>query len=125
MRSGFAIGSAVLLALVVGAGAAACGGGGGGEVDNTALRERMSYLGNLAEVSWVDFESGNVFIGFDERPPGLAVLVNTAAATAHKTHGKKVHVYAVRGSQPGWRPGDGGVLCEASVKLGVPGKLCM
>ena len=115
--------SAALLlgALVLGAGC----GGGSEAVDNTALRERMQYLNDMAQVSWVDFEGGDVYVGFDERPSDLAMIVNTAAAAAAKAHGKQVHVYAVKGGQPGWRPGDGPVLCEASVRMGMPGKLCM
>jgi hypothetical protein len=102
--------------------AAACGGDA--VVDNTALRERLQYLENDHHVTWLDFEGGNVYVGFSERPAGLANLVNSALTVAHKAHGKKVHIYAVKGGQPGWRPGDGPVLCEATMKLGVPGQIC-
>lgn len=106
--------------------AVAFGGcGGDAPVDNTALRQRMQYLNDMAQVSWVDFEGGNVYIGFPKRPSDLAMIVNSAAGVAYKAHGKKVHIYAVEGGAPGWRPGDGHVLCEASVNLGTPGQMCM
>lgn len=115
-----------IAALLLAATVFAAGCGGSSEaVDNTALRQRMAYLNDMAQVSWVDFEGGDVYVGFDERPSDLPMIVNTAAAAAAKAHGKKVHIYAVKGGQPGWRPGDGPVLCEASVRMGMPGKLCM
>ena len=105
--------------------AVALGCGGEAEVDNSALRERMQYLANLAEVDWLDFEGGNVYVGFAERPPDLASIVNSAAAVASKAHGRKVHIWAVDGGAPGWRPGDGPVMCEASVRMGMPEKTCL
>ncbi len=113
--------ASLLAAVAIGAGC----GGGSEPVDNTALRERMQYLNDMVQVSWVDFEGGDVYVGFAERPLDLPIIVNTAAAAAAKAHGKKIHIYAVQGGQPGWRPGDGPVLCEASVRMGMPGKLCM
>ncbi len=121
-RSRRRCGSLLLLALAVVV--LGCGGGDAVE-DSPALRQRMQYLNDLSQVSWLDIEGGNVFIGFDQRPSDLAAIVNTAAGVAYKTYGKKVHVYAVQGGKPGWRPGDGPVLCEASVNLGTTGQACM
>ena len=111
--------------LIVAVAAVGTGCGGDAAVDNSALRERMQYLLNLNEVSWIDFDGGNVYVGFAKRPPDLANVVNSAAVLAHRAHGRTVHLFAVEGGQPGWRPGDGHVMCEASMKMGVPGQVCM
>lgn len=54
----------------------------------------MAYLNDLEPVEWVEFEGGDVFVGFSERPPD-------------------------------WRPGDGPLLCEASVRMGALQQSCM
>lgn len=100
--------------------------GGSTEVENNpALVQRMQYLTNMAEIDWVDFEGGNIYVGFNRKTGELPNLVNSAVAIAHKTHGKKVHIYAVNGGQPGWRPGDGPVFCEARMSLGSLQQACM
>lgn len=102
--------------------ALACGGGG--QVDNAALVESMQYLHNLSEVSWVEFDGGDIYVGFNERPPDLAIIVNSAIATAAKAHPKPVHIWAVSGGAAGWRPGDGPVFCEAAMRMGMLEKAC-
>lgn len=102
----------------------ACGGGGD-SVDNRALRDRIAYLNDLEPVEWVEFEGGDVFVGFSERPPDLAMIVNSAVVAAGRAHGKSVHIYAIDGGAPGWRPGDGPLLCEASVRMGALQQSCM
>ncbi len=96
---------------------AACGGSD--PVDNAALRQRMQYLNNLDEVSWVEFDGGEVYVGFNTRPPDLGVTMASAVSAASGAHGnRKVRVVAVDGGAPGWRPGDGRVFCEATLQLG-------
>ncbi len=92
----FARWTLALLILVVAAGC-----GGDAPEDNSALRDRMQYLLNLDEVSWIDFEGGNVYVGFARRPPDLANIVNSATVLANRAHGKKVHLFAVEGGQLG------------------------
>ncbi len=116
-------GSRILVAaLVASLLSTACSGDA--PIDNRALRERMQYLQTLRHVSWLDFEAGNIYVGFSERPPDLVTIVNSALAVAHKAHGKSVHIYAVRGGRTGWRPGDGPIYCEASMRMGIPQKVC-
>ena len=105
---------AILAAALV----AVLGCGGDAPVPNDALRARLAYLDDMAQVRWIDFEGGDVYIGFDEKNSDTAEIVNTAAMVGHKAHGKSVHVYAVNGGEPGWRPGDGPIWCEAEVRLG-------
>jgi hypothetical protein len=112
--------AACLLAI----GAAACGGEPE-PVDNSALMARMQYLNNLADVAWLDFDGGDVYVGFSGRPPDLAEIVNSAVVVGAKAHGNRVHIYAVDGGQPGWREGDGPLLCEASMHMGRMGKACL
>lgn len=114
---GVALAGMALLALL------ACGSSS--EKDNTALRERLAYLSNLAEVEWVDFDGGNVYVGFGRRPPDLATVINTAAAVANKAHGSTVHVWAVAGGEPGWRPGDGETYCHVTARMGMIEQPCM
>ena len=86
---------AVAVALCAGAGC-----GGSDEVDNTALRERMQYLANLDEVEWLDFQGGEVYVGFRERPPDLGITMASAVTAASKAHGnRKVRVVAVDGAK--------------------------
>jgi hypothetical protein len=99
---------------------------GSSEVENNpALVQRMQYLTDLAEIDWVDFEGGNIYVGFNRKTGELPNIVNTAVAIAHKTHGKKVHLYAVDGGQPGWRLGDGPLFCEARMNMGSLQQACM
>jgi len=103
---------------------AACGGSD--PVDNTALRERMQYLQALDEVSWLGFDGGEVYVGFNSRPPDLGVTMAAAAAAASAAHGnRKVRLLAVDGGAPGWRPGDGPVFCEATIQLGSARTDCL
>ena len=103
---------------------AACGGSD--PVDNTALRQRMQYLNNLDEVSWVKFDGGEVYVGFNTRPSDLGLTMASAVLAAAKAHGnRKVRVVAVDGGAPGWRPGDGQVFCEATMQLGSVKTDCM
>lgn len=88
------------------------------EVDNSALRERLAYVENLSEVAWLEFDGGDVYIGFSRRPPDLANIVNTAAVAGHQAHGARVTVWAVDGGAPGWRPGDGEPFCKVTIRLG-------
>ena len=113
-----------VLALLFGSVSFACGGSS--EVENNpALVQRMQYLTNLADIDWVDFEGGNIYVGFNRKTGELPNIVNTAVVIAHKTHGKKVHLYAVDGGQPGWRPGDGPLFCEARMNMGSLQQACM
>ena len=102
------------------------GCGGSEPVDNTALRERMQYLNDLDEVSWMDFDGGEVYVGFNTRPPDLGLTMASAVAATSEAHGnRKVRLVAVDGGAPGWRPGDGPIFCSATIQLGSAKTDCL
>lgn len=111
-----------LAAALICAFALACGGGT--DTDNGALRQRLAYLEDLAQIEWVEFEGGDVYLGFHQRPSEFKSIVNTATAAGHKAHGRSVTVWAVAGAASGWRPSEGGVLCKASAALGSVREIC-
>jgi hypothetical protein len=86
--------------------------------DQAALTKRLSYLQNIPEISWVEYERNNVYIGFNKRPDDLRTIINAAAAMGNRAYGFGVHVWAVKANQRGWRPGDGEYYCEATARYG-------
>jgi len=71
-----------------------------------ALRERLAYLKDLPDVSWVEFVTNNVYI------------VGDAAVAGSKVYGFTVHVWAVdekyRSVEPRKRPS----FCKATARRG-------
>ena len=84
--------------------------------DNSALKKRLTYLRDIEEVAWVEFEDNDVYVGFTHRPSDLAAVINTAALHGNRAHGFGVHVWAVFANPRGWRPGDGPYYCEATAR---------
>jgi hypothetical protein len=83
-----------------------------------ALRERLAYLKDLPNVSWVEFDTNNVYIGLKEKPADLKAIVGDAAVAGSKVYGFAVHVFAVdekyRGVEPIKRP----YFCKATARHG-------
>ena len=86
--------------------------------DQAALEKRLAYLTEISEVSWVEFDRNNVYIGFKERPADLRAIINAAAIWGNRAYGFGVHVWAVEARYRGWRPGDGPYYCEATARHG-------
>ena len=86
--------------------------------DNQALQDRLSYLGEIDEISWIEFEDNNVYIGFKRRPSDLGAIVNSAAVWGNRAHGFGVHVWATDARYRGWRPGLAPYYCEATGRYG-------
>ena len=87
--------------------------------DQTALEERLTYLNDIPEISWVEFDGNDVYIGFNKRPSDLGSIVRGAAAFGNKAYGFGVHVWAVPAAEKGWRPGKGSnSYCSATGRYG-------
>lgn len=81
----------------------------------------LAYLNTeVPEVAWVEVEGNEAFIGFKERPSDLGAVVYAAAFHGNRAIGFGFHVWAVDATvaQKGWRPGDPGFICEATVRKG-------
>jgi hypothetical protein len=85
--------------------------------DYASLERKLAYLNDIDEVSWVEFDANNVYVGFERRPADLSAIVNAAAVNGNRALGFGVHVWAVPGRR-GWRPGDGTYYCEATARHG-------
>lgn len=83
-----------------------------------ALQERLAYLKDLPDVSWVEFVTNNVYIGLKDKPENIKTVVGDAAVAGSRVYGFTVHVFAVdekyRGVEPRKRP----YLCKATARRG-------
>jgi hypothetical protein len=83
-----------------------------------ALQDRLAYLKDLPNVSWVEFVTNNVYIGLKEKPEDLKFVVGDAAVAGSKVYGFAVHVFAVeekyRNIEPRKRP----YICKATARRG-------
>jgi len=86
--------------------------------DSNVLKQRLEYLKDIPEISCVEFDDNDVYIGFSTRPLDLRIIVNAAAVHGNNAYGSGVHVWAVNASQKGWRPGDGSYCCTATARGG-------
>jgi hypothetical protein len=86
--------------------------------DQVALNEKLSYLSDIPEISWVEIENNNVFIGFNTIPTDLSIIVRGAAVQGNLAYGFGVHVWAVKAEDHNWRPGSGPYYCEATARSG-------
>jgi len=92
--------------------------------DSNALKQRLAYLKDIPEISWVEFDDNNVYIGFIKPPPDLRVIINGAAAHGNRAYGRGVHIWAVEAKYKHWRPGDGPFYCSATARYGKLEKPC-
>ena len=81
------------------------------------LAEALAYLNEIDDVTWVEVDSNNAYLGFASVPEDLALIVNAAAMNGNKVLGLGVHVWAVQ-ADLGWRPGQPGFLCAATARGG-------
>ena len=81
------------------------------------LAEALAYLNEIDDVTWVEVDSNNAYLGFASVPEELALIVNDAAMNGNEVLGFGVHVWAVQ-ADLGWRPGQPGLLCEATARYG-------
>jgi len=86
--------------------------------DQAALQNRLLYLSDIPEISWVEFDGNNVYIGFKELPSDLRTIINAAAVHGNRALGFGVHVWAIKASNKKWRPDSGSYLCEATARYG-------
>lgn len=93
--------------------------------DQAALKMRLSYLENISEISWIEYDKNTVFIGFNRRVADMKMIVHAAALNGNMAYGFGVHVWAVNASCRGWRPGDGSYYCSATARSGkIRGSNC-
>lgn len=83
-----------------------------------ALEARLAYLKDIPEISWVEFDKNDVYIGFKKRTLDLKTIVHAAAVHGNNAYGSGVHVWAVEAMRKGWRPGDGPYYCVATARGG-------
>ena len=94
--------------------------GGSGREDKS--RAALAYLtdGTVSEVQWVEHNGNSVYVGFSPKPSDLRWVINGAALKCNKAIDFGCHVWAVdarRVSRP-WRPGQAGLICEATARHG-------
>ena len=98
--------------------------GGSASSSNSAVTATISsalaYLKEVPEISWVEFEGNEAYLGFSTIPDDFEAVVNLAALNANRAIGRGAHVWAVDANKakPGWRPGDAGFICEATARHG-------
>ena len=88
------------------------------DTNPAALKHELAYLQNIPEVSWVEFDENDVYIGFNERPSDLRLIMSSAALIGNRAYGFGVHLWAVKATQRGWRPGKGSYYCECTARYG-------
>lgn len=85
----------------------------------TKLMARLSYLRELPEVTWIEVDDNNVFIGWHRIPADFRSVNIAAANLGNRTIDFGVHIWSLKSSQSGWRPGDpGGYICETTARHG-------
>jgi len=82
------------------------------------LMERLQYLNDVKEITWVEIEKNVVYIGFDPVPADWQLVIRAAALHGNKVIGFGTHVWATYGDREGWRPGDSSYLGEITARHG-------
>ena len=67
--------------------------------NQAALEERLVYLTDIPEISWVEFDGNNVYIRFYKRRSDLGSNERGAAAFGKGAYGFGVNVWAVPASE--------------------------
>jgi hypothetical protein len=90
-----------------------------GNTREQVLKERLSYLDEVSEISWVEIDGNNVYIGFRSIPEDYDMIVRAAAFHGNNAIDFGVHVWAIDAKYTGWRPGQGKpFICEATARYG-------
>ena len=61
--------------------------------DQLALKNRLSYLNDTPEVSVVKYIDNQVYIGFNDRPFDIGIIVGAAAAVGSQAYGSMISVW--------------------------------
>lgn len=64
------------------------------QTEEEQLKNRLDYLYEIPEISWVKFERNSVYIGFTSVPSDLTLILGAAAFHGNKAIDFGVHVYA-------------------------------
>lgn len=83
-----------------------------------SLSQSVKYLSDISEVSWIEVNDNNVYVGFNPVPSDWNAIIRAAALQGNKATNYGVHVWAIRGAQKGWRPGDSGLVGEVTARYG-------
>ena len=86
--------------------------------DQAALNQKLSYLADINEISWVEIDENNVYVGFNKIPSDFSTIVRGAAVQGNRAYGFGVHAWAVNAKNTNWRPGSGPYYCEATARHG-------
>lgn len=82
------------------------------------LRELDYLRTEVPELAWMEVDGNNVYLGFRfDIPDDWRLIVNGAALSGNRATDFGVHVWATQ-AREGWRPGDRGVLCQATARDG-------
>jgi hypothetical protein len=73
----------------------------------TILLQRLSYLNDVEEIAWFEVDNNDVYIGFDPLPSDWKLIIQSAAIHGNNVINFGCHVWAVKGSERGWRPSNG------------------
>ena len=87
-----------------------------GRRDQGALKERLSYLKDIPEISWIVIVKNNVYLGFNKKINDMGAICRGAALNGNRAYGFGVHVYAVDGHQADWRKAKH--YCRATARRG-------
>ncbi len=63
------------------------------------LKEALSYLNDIPEVSWVEFDNNTVYVGFSELPDDWELIIKMAALNGNKATDFGCHVWATPAKQ--------------------------
>ncbi len=82
------------------------------------LREKLSYLDNITEIEWVEFEQNSVYIGWKRLPKNFIQINHQAALRGNAAIDFGAHVWSVPAESLRWRPGHGTYYCETTARQG-------
>jgi hypothetical protein len=82
-------------------------------------RSALEYLEKeVEEIQWVEIVRNTAYVGFDPLPNDWEIVIKAAAITANRASDFGFHVWAVRASDRGWRPGDGPYYGTVTARYG-------
>ena len=78
--------------------------------DQHILFKSVKYLTDIPEVSWIEVEQNDVYIGWNSIPSDFDMINRFAAMIGNRAINFGVHVWSIQASKKGWRPGDSSYL---------------
>jgi len=82
------------------------------------IRDELQYLNDVKEIAWFEVDDNDIYIGFKTRPNDLSLILRGAALRTNNAINFGVHVWGVKASQKGWRPGQGTYYEEVTARYG-------